>query len=659
MNTEEKSRDPFFGEDLILQALSCSTEPTAIYAGENVTIRFANAGMLSLWGKDASVIGTPLISALPELEDQPFLSLLQEVWRSGKSYSVTDAPARLIKNGIPVTDYFDYEYKALLDQNNKTWCILNTARNVTSRLEHQKKIREKEENEQSLLEEMAATLEELTTTNDELNHSLKLLAESREQVRTIIEQAPVGIAMLQGPDLIIEIANPVILKIWGHELSAVQGIPHKTARPELEGQPVNRWLKEVFESGVRKTNNEFSVFLRHHEGLREAIVNSIYQPVFSSDHQVTGVLIILEEITDEILERRRSEKDQHMLSMAIEAGALATFYYEPDTNLFSGNKLLKLWFGLADEEQLDLSIAIAAIVEEDRERVTAAINDVLGEGSDGNYFIEYRIFHPHDPNGRLVQARGKVFYDAKGKATSLNGTLRDITEQKKEEQRKNDFISVVSHELKTPLTAINAYLQLMQRQAIMTENTAQQNILEKSVKQVGNMSNMINGFLNISRLDSGRMLIERSDFDLKTLFAELEEEFQSRIHTHEIVVDQLHSFQLNADRNKIAQVIQNLVENAVKYSPMGSQITLGYSAAEDNTVEISVSDKGMGIAAEDRERIFERYYRAEKGQKGIISGFGIGLYFCREIIELHDGHISVESNMGTGSIFKVQLPAGL
>lgn len=657
MDIKKKFGSASFGEDLILQALSCSPEPTSIYTGTEMTIQFANEGMLSLWGKDASVIGKALISAIPELEDQPFLAILQEVWRTGKSYSVTEAPARLIKNGVPVTDYFDYEYTALLDENNKTWCILNTARNVTLRRQHQQQIREKEKKEQGLMEEMAATLEELTATNDELNSSLQLLAESREQVRTIIEQAPVGIAMLKGPELIIDIANPTILKIWGHRLADVQGRPHEIARPELQGQPVNQWLREAFEKGERKTNNELSILLRHNDGLREAIVNSIYQPIFSTDNKVTGILIILEDITDQVLERRKSEKDQHMLSMAIDAGELATFYYEPKNNLFSGNALLKSWFGLADKDQLDLSAAISSIVEEDRERVMAAITEALSEESDGNYFIEYRIAHAQSPNGRLVQARGKVFYDAKGKAVSLNGTLRDITEQKAEEQRKNDFISIVSHELKTPLTSINAYLQLMQRQAFLTANTSYQDITMKSLRQVRNMKNLINGFLNISRFDSGRMMIEREVFDLKELFAELEDEFKLRINSHQIVADLTQSLSIAADPNKISQVIQNLVENAAKYSPIGTQITFGYLPTANQDVEIFVSDEGMGIAEEDRDQIFERFYRAGKDKVGTISGFGIGLYLCREIVELHNGHITVESNSAGGTTFKVRLPA--
>ncbi|QXU43600.1 ATP-binding protein [Pedobacter sp. D749] len=657
MNAEERPHDNNFSEELIIQALQSSPDPTAIYTGEEMIIRFANAGMLALWGKDISVIGKPLIQAIPELAGQPFLPILEQVWRSGISYSVTDAPARLIKNGMPTTDYFDYEYKALLSADNKTWCILNTAKEVTSRREYLERIQQKEEKEQALIEEMATTMEELTSTNEDLNISMKLLEESREHVKTIIEQAPVGIAVLQGPDHIIEMANTAILKTWGREGKEVIGQAHHTARPELEGQPVNMWLDNVYETGKPKINKEFLVKLRDESGLREAIVNSIYQPIISSG-KVTGILVILEEITQQVLDRRKNEKDQQMLTLAIDAGELATFYYEPRNNLFSGNALLKSWFGLSAEEHLDLSLALNSIHDEDRERVTDAIKESLRDGSDGQYFIEYRINNPKEPAPRLVQARGKVFYDPNGKAATLNGTLRDITEQKKDEQRKDDFMGMVSHELKTPLTSLQAYLQVLQREANLTENTTQQNVLAKSIKQVRNMNSMINSFLNISRLDSGKMLIEKSKIDLPQLFAELEEEMLSSIHTHIIVFEPVQALTLYADREKISQVIHNLAGNAVKYSEMGTRITIACTAPDQNRLKLTVSDEGIGIAGEDQHLIFERYHRVQNPQIGSIAGFGIGLYLCREIIALHHGQISVEKSNSEGTTFSVELPMG-
>jgi len=655
MNFQESPNMIPFSSDLIIQALAFSPSPTAIYSGENMIIRFANKGMLAVWGKDASVIGKPLIEAIPELEGQPFLELLQEVWRTGKTYSVSAAPAKLIKNGKETLDYFDYEYTALVDDNNRTWCILNTALEVTSRREFLEQIKLKEEREQMLNEEMAATLEELTSTNEELNRYIKQLADSREYIRTIIEQAPVGIAMLNGPEHHIEIANPAILKIWGRKESEVIGYPHESARPEMRGQPVNNWLKQVYQSGEPKINTELTVKLFDKGGLREAIVNSIYQPIFSNDGTISGVLVILEEITQQIMLRKKNENDQQMLNLAVDAGELATFYYQTETNLFSGNTLLKSWFGLSSDKNMDLSLAIAVILPEDRDRVSLAIEHVLSKDSDGHYFIEYRIQNNVDKKIRLLQANGRVFYDSNGNPLSLNGTLRDITEQKKEEQRKDDFIGMVSHELKTPLTSLKAYLQILQRMDLPTKDPMSQNMLGKSVKQVHYMNTMINGFLNVSRLDSGQLHLMKTVFDFQSLFAEIEDEVLSTIKTHHFLFKAPGKIMIHADREKIAQVLHNLIGNAVKYSPLRSTIRVDYDA-NDNSLKVNVQDLGKGIAEEDQQRIFDRYYRVKETSGGVISGFGIGLYLCREIIELHDGTIQVQSVKDEGSIFSFTLP---
>lgn len=182
---------------------------------------------------------------------------------------------------------------------------------------------------------MAATLEELTSTNEELSDSIKQLAHSREYIRTIIEQAPVGIAMLKGPDHIIEIANPAILSIWGRKESELVGFPHEEARPELQGQPVNKWLREVYNSGKPKINNEFTVRLRHNDGLREAIVNSIYQPIFS-EGTISGVLIILEEITQQVLERRKVRMISKCLLLPLTPEHLPLSIINPQPTSFPG-----------------------------------------------------------------------------------------------------------------------------------------------------------------------------------------------------------------------------------------------------------------------------------------------------------------------------------
>ncbi|RYF26000.1 MAG: PAS domain S-box protein [Flavobacteriales bacterium] len=643
-----------FSDQLLLTTLQTANEATAVYVSEDLNIRFANDAMLKVWGKDVSIIGKNLGDALPELAGQPFIEILQRVWRTGVTHAAFDTAADLVVDGKLQTFYFDFEYRAIQNEYNKTICIIHSSRDVTQRREHLLRLEEKEEEEQALNEEMATTLEELLSTNEELNRSLGMLADSREHVRTIIEQAPIGICMLKGPELTIEIANAEILRIWGRKEAEVIGKSHQSARPELSDQPIDGWLRAVFETGQPKINTEFRVLLHHQGQRREAYVNSIYQPIRSSKGKITGVLIILEEVTEQLLRQHEHEKSLHMFTLAVEAGGLGTFFYEPASGLFSGNDTLKNWFGLAPEENIALSNAIDAIHPADREEVSIAIMASLAEGSDGSYNMQYRIKPSADAETRTVEAIGKTIYDKQGKALSLNGTLRDITVQKKDEQRKDDFISMVSHELKTPLTSLNGYIQLLQRKARVTEDELMQSMLDKAAKQITNMGSMIHGFLNVSRLESGKLAINTSEFDLMTLFITLKDEFQSTIDTHYLEVNLADAITVKADREKIIQVIQNLVSNATKYAPTESKIELSYQLQND-FVSISVQDEGPGIAEDDREQIFERYYRAKNNETGLISGFGIGLYLCREIVERHSGRIFL-AETERGAKFTFTLP---
>jgi len=192
--------------------------------------------------------------------------------------------------------------------------------------------------------------------------------------------------------------------------------------------------------------------------------------------------------------------------------------------------------------------------------------------------------------------------------------------------------------------------------AVKTENLLQQNTLEKSLKQVDNMTGMINGFLNVSRLDSGQMHIDKTVFDFQVLLSEIEDEVLSTIFTHSFIFTSSGSQSILADREKISQVLHNLIGNAVKYSPMGTAVTVEYLTIGDNRLKVNVQDYGKGISADDQKRIFERYYRVKDINDTSVAGFGIGLYLCKEIIELHGGTIEVRSLPEEGTLFSFILP---
>ena len=167
---------------------------------------------------------------------------------------------------------------------------------------------------------------------------------------------------------------------------------------------------------------------------------------------------------------------------------------------------------------------------------------------------------------------------------------------------------------------------------------------------------MINGFLNISRLESGKIMIDKTGFDLKLLIEEIIEEMQLTVSSHQIeLLDCAGPLEIHADRDKINSVVSNLISNAIKYSPDADNVKISCLSRPEE-VCISVTDTGIGIKASDSVKIFDRYYRVESNSTRTISGFGIGLYLSAEIVHRHGGRIWVESEFGQGSTFYFSLP---
>lgn len=264
--------------------------------------------------------------------------------------------------------------------------------------------------------------------------------------------------------------------------------------------------------------------------------------------------------------------------------------------------------------------------------------------------MPYCILHTASDVTDMVNAKKAI------KETELQREALDqeqILISIKEERQKNDFISMVSHELKTPLTSISAYVQLMQNRSLTDLFIV--NTLDKVQKQIRKMSSMITSFLNVSRLESGEIHLNLSHFDLDQLIFDIVEDLRLIHPANQINYAADKPKLIYADKDKIGSVISNLISNAVKYSDQGSTVSV-QSEALENEVHVAVADNGIGIQAHDLEKLFDRFYRVENQQTKTISGFGIGLYLSAEIINLHHGKIWAESTYGAGSTFHFSLP---
>lgn len=643
---------PLLNQQQLIDVLNTSKTPTAIYIGENALIQFANDAMLQVWGKERSIVGLYLHEALPELDGQPFGELLAKVWKEGITYEGISTPANLLVNGEMSTFYFDFEYRPMKNENNEVYCIINSAVDVTERVINQKLIDQAILNAKALKEEQANNLL-LTSEKFELESQVQLISkealENAEQFKRLVEQAPFAIAVFEGQDLKVDIVNAEMLAVWSKDKS-VLGMPLSKALPEFKDQPFEDIIRKVLITGVPYAAQESRVLVMRNGELKDGYYNFVCKTIKGSNGENKGVLQVVIDVTNQVESRLALQRTQEMMNMAIDAANLGSWLIHPTTKTLTYNAALKRMYGYEGESDMTFDDAMAQVSDDFRAPLISEIDNAINNGGVYDVTFTQRRFN----DGELIWLRsfGKVNKDIDGEPI-FSGFVMDVTQAKKDEQRKNDFIGIVSHELKTPLTSINGYIQLVQRIAKKEGYKAIADITTSAVRQLQRMNEMINGFLDLSRLESGKVVLDKTHFILDELITEIVNESRMIDSTHLIELHQSCSVSLFADRLKIGSVLSNLLSNAVKYSPHAKFIKVTCEKKEKE-VKICVIDEGIGISSEHIEHLFDRYYRVES--KSQISGFGIGLYLSSEVINRHSGKIWAESELGKGSRFCFTLP---
>jgi PAS domain S-box-containing protein len=446
-------------------------------------------------------------------------------------------------------------------------------------------------------------------------------------------------------------ANEALLNMWGKTWDTAVG-------KGLRENGYEEWHALMHEREIdyireTKTSLRGEVSFPH-ATLGKRIYDYILNPVIDANGEVIAVAGTTRDITDirnaeaaisesETRFRTMAESTDVMIAVSDEHGGAVYFNeaWVKTTGRNSAELLREGWMDLMHPD--------------DKARITKIFHEALKEKKAWQWDFRMR-----DKKGGYIWllTRGTPRFRPDGSFAGYISSTIDITEIKENEQRKDDFISMVSHELKTPLTSLNAYVQVLAGKAAKTEDQFTVSALNNALKQVRKMTTMINGFLNVSRLETGKMVIDKQNFDVAQLIKDEIEETSGVINDHQIVIEPGEDAEIYADRQKIGQVINNLVANAVKYSPGGSTVKIGWAASRQK-VTVSVKDEGIGIGADDLPRLFERYYRVKDVAAKHIAGFGIGLYLCSEIIHGNNGEIWAESTLGQGSTFYFSLPGGI
>jgi len=272
------------------------------------------------------------------------------------------------------------------------------------------------------------------------------------------------------------------------------------------------------------------------------------------------------------------------------------------------------------------------------------------------FFQDFEIEHDFPEIGKrnvLLNARKVVQKNSNEPMILL--AIEDITEKKHIEQQKDDFISIASHELKTPVTSMKAYAQLLQKHPLITKDKKASFMLEKMDAQMNRLTELVASFMNVYKIRTGKLRLKKQRFQLEELIAEVVGNFQYTISSHIVERTGNSKVKVYADKARIHQVLVNLISNAIKYSPNADKVIVSQKP-DDGKVTVSVQDFGMGIPKGEQKRIYERFFRAKGKREGDIPGLGLGLFISTEIVKQHKGELWVKSIEGKGSTFYFTLP---
>lgn len=294
---------------------------------------------------------------------------------------------------------------------------------------------------------------------------------------------------------------------------------------------------------------------------------------------------------------------------------------------------------------------IKLIHPEDKERVLAEARKVFDTGAKG--LVRFR-WRRKDRSYIWVEARYALITDNQGRALGLRGVINDISERMKLEQRKDNFIATASHELKTPLTSLKVFTQVIKSNPEIKKVAKLSQYLDRMDREVDRLTELVFDLLDLSKIQRGQLSIDKKDISIVELVQDMVQSLQPTLkHTLRLVSDD--DAIVSADAHRLRQVFSNLISNAAKYSPQKKEIRISIQK-DGQYVTVGVQDFGIGIAPQYKDHIFQRFFRVFDEADKTFPGLGMGLFISKTIVERHGGQIWVESQIQKGSTFFVRLP---
>lgn len=484
---------------------------------------------------------------------------------------------------------------------------------------------------------------ELEKAYDQVEYESKLL-------RNIFDDSPEVIAIFSGIDYTITYANASYQALFPKR--DVLNKPVAKVLPEVEEQGFVKLMDEVRASGEAIHRKEVP-FTMNVEGKSKPLTRYFkftYRPIRERKEALNSVVVHAVDITHLVKKRVEVEEERQFMQLISETVPDHLWVLLPDETVEYINEPALKFYGLKGVKSLT---ALTKQIHPDqqqlfKENVDRAIEAV------SKFQIEVQL-KSSDNKYYWYMVKGSPLIDGNEHLSKMVISSVDIEAHKTIQKNKDDFMGVASHELKTPLTSAKAYIQLLSEHLMKSDDDKVLKYLNKSNQSINKLETFVSELLDISRIQSGKLILNPALFSMTDLVRDVVDNFEVTTQSHKIILETLDkNIKVVGDKGRLEQVMTNLINNAIKYSPDANEIIVRVTEKIDH-IEFSTQDFGVGISDKDLENIFDRFYRVAEHQSK-VSGLGIGLNISKEIIQLHGGQIWAESVYRKGSIFYFTIP---
>jgi len=606
--------------------------PMYIAWGPQRALLYNDAYLAILGDKHPAALGQPAERVWAEIWD--YLRPLYERTFAGEAVHGEDVAVRIVRHGFEEDAWFTFSHSPLFDGGEVGGLVCHVTETTQA---VQARQRQREE---------------------------------RRQLQQWFEQAPSMVVVLAGPDHVIEVANRAYRELVGER--PLIGLPARQALPELEAQGFFELLDRTYASGEPYVGRASRSMVQRSPGaaLEERFFDFVYQPMRQEDGRVSGIFVQGVDVTEatraeermrEAQERLRAAQEGMQLAMTIADAATWDWDMREERLLWSRSHFELLGHPAPPDGVAPLSLWQNSVAIEDVPRLQAEFQRAMRER---DLFRSEHRRRRADGSTIWVSAAGRFFYDEQGEPVRFTGVFFDITERKGAEQalrdadrRKDEFLATLAHELRNPLAPIRNGLAILRMPAL--EEPTRERMLGLMDRQVRHVVRLVDDLLEVSRITRGKIELRRETLDLRGVVQASVDAAQPQLQGagHELRVTlPSQPVLVDADPTRIAQVVDNLLNNAIKYTPEGGRIHIEL-AARAGQAELAVQDNGTGIPAEMLERVFELFTQVDRTLGRAKGGLGIGLALVRQLVHMHGGQVEVHSDgIGAGARFLVRLP---